>query len=81
MSMVWVKRNARQRVRQVKVDRATLEKIADLLGIPAADRGAFHAGTIHVQGSGSQQPAAGKTARSTGRTSRSAASGRARPRK
>ena len=59
MTVYWVKKDTPHRVTQVKVTPQTLERIADLLGIPPADRGQFISGTIHVGTSPPPSPPGG----------------------
>ncbi len=67
-------------VRQVAVTEETLEKIAELLGIPAAERGQLISGTIYI---GTSPPQPGGSARPSARSRAarpSATSGRRRQR-
>jgi hypothetical protein len=60
MSFVWVnKETPNHRVRQVTVTPQTLEQIADLLGIPQADRGQFVSGTIYIETAPPPSPSGG----------------------
>ena len=48
MTVYWVKKDTPHRVTHVKITPQTLGRIADLLGIPQAERGQFIGGTIKV---------------------------------
>jgi hypothetical protein len=56
MTFVWVKRDTTKRISQLTITPETVEKIADLLNIPPADRGKFLSGTICIGTSPTSSP-------------------------
>jgi hypothetical protein len=78
MTVYWVKKDSPHRVTQVKITPQTLERIADLLGIPQAERGQFIGGTIKV--STSPPPPGGDASSSPPNAPPSPTSRRTRPR-